>query len=217
MVVGLIVIVTVVTVRFMYQHQASHEQKQKQHSEHQHSKFERLHKMPFKAVDKNYQVSLPSDFGFHPKYQHEWWNYFANVTDEQGKEYSIQWSFLRVATGVQDTSGWQSPQLFISSIVVTSSGKVWKEQRIARGGIGQAGLHISPFRLWIDNWAWNSFNNTPLPGRLTVSTDHMDVNLRMLQSDKYYLHGDQGYQKRHQTLPLGVYSFGAPFCKLEVR
>ncbi|MDF5281273.1 carotenoid 1,2-hydratase, partial [Vibrio parahaemolyticus] len=57
----------------------------------------------FEPVLPNEHVSLPSDFRFHPEYQHEWWHYFAKLKDEQGKIYNVQWSYFRVATDERET------------------------------------------------------------------------------------------------------------------
>lgn len=52
----------------------------------------------FEPVLPDRTVSLPKDFQFHPEFQHEWWHYFATLEDEYGKDYSVQWSFFRIAT-----------------------------------------------------------------------------------------------------------------------
>ncbi len=49
-----------------------------------------------------------------------------------------QWSFFRIATDERETRGGQSPQIYISNVVISSDSKVWKESEcLARGGIGQ--------------------------------------------------------------------------------
>ncbi|MFA0193439.1 lipocalin-like domain-containing protein [Vibrio artabrorum] len=168
----------------------------------------------FEPVLPGRSVALPRDFQFHPEYQHEWWHYFASLKDDRGKQYSVQWSFFRVATDERETPGWQSPQIYISNIVISSESKVWKEQRLARGGIGQAGMTNGPFRIWIDNWSWRGLGNTPFPGRLHVKTDSFGLELNTVTKGPYVLNGDNGYQKKHDLLPIASYSFSAPFLSL---
>lgn len=168
----------------------------------------------FEPVLPDRTVSLPKDFQFHPEYQHEWWHYFATLEDATGKDYSVQWSFFRIATDERETRGWQSPQIYISNVVVTSATKVWKEQRLARGGIGQAGMTNRPFRIWIDNWNWRALGSTPFPGRLSVETDTFALELDSVTKGPYVLNGENGYQKKHDLLPIASYNFSAPFLAL---
>ncbi|MFM2642229.1 lipocalin-like domain-containing protein [Vibrio chagasii] len=168
----------------------------------------------FEPVLPDRSVSLPRDFKFHPEFQHEWWHYFASLKGDDGKDYSVQWSFFRIATDERETPGWQSPQVYISNVVVSSKSKVWKEQRMARGGIGQAGMISRPFRIWIDNWNWRSLGNTPFPGRLQVQTDTFGLQLDTVAKGPYVLNGENGYQKKHDLLPVASYNFSAPFLSL---
>lgn len=48
----------------------------------------------FEPVLPDRNVSLPQDFKFHPEFQHEWWHYFASLKGDDGKDYSVQWSFF---------------------------------------------------------------------------------------------------------------------------
>ncbi|PFG55972.1 putative secreted hydrolase [Vibrio sp. ES.051] len=169
----------------------------------------------FDPVLPNEHVSLPSDFRSHPEYQHEFWHYFARLQDEQGQVYNVQWSYFRVATDERETRGWQSPQLYISHIVVSHGSQVWKEQRVARGGIGQAGMTDRPFRLWIDNWTWRSLGATPFPGNLNVTTDTFSVALNTMTNGPFVMNGDKGFQVKHALQSVASFSFSAPFLNVK--
>lgn len=169
----------------------------------------------FEPVLPDSPVILPQDFAFHNSFQHEWWHYFANVTDQYGEQYGVQWSYFRVASSDSDWSGWLSPQIFVSHIVVTHANQVWKEQRAARGGIGQAGMTNRPFRIWIDNWNWRALGETPFPGQLTVSTDDFDVQLMSVTRGPFVLPGEKGYRQKHDLLPVSSYNLSAPFLRVQ--
>ncbi len=175
----------------------------------------RENKTIFEPVLPNEYVSLPEDFKFHPQYQHEWWNYFAKLKDSNGETYNVQWSYFRVATDERDTNGWQNPQLYTSHIVISRGSKVWKEQRAARGGIGQAGMQNRPFSLWIDNWNWRSLGATPFPGKLTVATDEFSVDLNTQTNGPFVINGDRGFQVKHALQSIASFSFSAPFLKVK--
>ncbi|MGC9423141.1 lipocalin-like domain-containing protein [Vibrio sp.] len=168
----------------------------------------------FALVSPEKPVRLPHDFSIHPEYQHEWWHVFANVRDEQGQEYGVQWNYFRVANDNRQESGWQNSQLFVSHVVISNAHQVWKEQRIARGGIGQADMIQSPFRLWIDNWRWRSLGSSPLPSQLMIETDTFGVSLQMVANGPYILPGQHGYQRRGAKDAMASYSIYAPFISV---
>lgn len=172
-------------------------------------------KIIFEPVLPNHSVELPRDFKFHPEFQHEWWHYFANVVDESGEQYSIQWSYFRIASDDRTTKGWLNPQIYVSHVVIASAGKVWREQRISRGGIGQAGFEIKPFKLWIDNWSWRSLGVSPLPGILDIKTDTFSLSLHSAASGSFILPGDDGYQAKHNLLPIASYNIQAPLMTVK--
>ncbi|MEH0741119.1 carotenoid 1,2-hydratase [Vibrio cholerae] len=169
----------------------------------------------FEPVLPNYPVILPNDFSFNNEYQHGWWQFFANVQDEAGTEYGIQWSFIRIASHDQPLRGWLSPQVYVSHLVVSSQYGVWKEQRVARGGIGQAEMTSQPFRMWIDNWNWRSLGRTPFPGMLTAQTDEFSVQLSASTNGPFVLPGERGYVAKHDLLPIASYNIFAPFLNVQ--
>ncbi|MDK9776486.1 MULTISPECIES: lipocalin-like domain-containing protein [unclassified Vibrio] len=177
--------------------------------------LKREDKTIFEPVLPDEHVSLPKDFRFHPEYQHEWWNYFARLQDKHGTVYNVQWSYFRVATDEREMRGWQSPQLYISHIVISRGNKVWREQRVARGGIGQAGMTNHPFRLWIDNWNWRSLGATPFPGKLDVSTDTFGLELNTTTSGPFVLNGERGFQVKHALQSVASFSFSAPYLNVK--
>ncbi|RIZ56639.1 lipocalin-like domain-containing protein [Vibrio sp. PID23_8] len=177
--------------------------------------LQRESKTVFDPVLPDEHVSLPKDFRFHLGYQHEWWNYFAKLQDKNGQVYNVQWSYFRVATDERDTHGWQNPQLYLSHVVISSGSQVWREQRVARGGIGQAGMTNHPFRLWIDNWNWRSLGLTPFPGQLDVSTDAFGLELNTITNGPFVVNGDKGFQIKHALQSVASFSFSAPFLNVK--
>ncbi|EKO3578684.1 carotenoid 1,2-hydratase [Vibrio metschnikovii] len=161
-------------------------------------------------------VRLPQDFALHPQYQHEWWHVFANVQDEQGQEYGIVWNFFKLANDSEQGVGWQNSQLFLSHVAVANAYQVWQEQRIARGGIGQADVTTPPFRMWIDNWHWRSLSAGPLPSQLDIATDNFQLAMHMTPKGPYILPGEQGFQRRqNHHSSLASYSVYAPFVSIQ--
>jgi predicted secreted hydrolase len=171
----------------------------------------------FEPVLPGKELTFPEDFAQHLQYQHEWWRYFATLTDDNGQLYGVQWSFSRIATDNRNERGWRNPHLYYSHIVITSQNDVWRQQRIARAGIGQAGINLLPFRLMMDNWNWRSVGRLPLPGLLSVETDNFSVQLSSTALSPLVLDGDHGYSLKHDLLPLATYSVKSPFLKVAGR
>jgi predicted secreted hydrolase len=168
----------------------------------------------FQQMTPKRGISLPDDFRFHVGYRQEWWHFFADVVDQEGQRYSVKWHYYRVAMNSRNASGWENPQLYIATTVITSGQRVWRAQRLARGGIGQAGFRERPFRLWLDNWSWRSLGLMPFPGLLNVNGDGFAVQLNSTAAGPYVLDGKQGYQEKRNSPSVGSYQFRAPFLNV---
>ncbi|MEI8656569.1 lipocalin-like domain-containing protein [Vibrio sp. Hal054] len=172
-------------------------------------------KHAFAPVLPNNPVVLPDDSSFHPQHQHEWFHFFANVRDKKGHPYSVQWSYFRIAHDERvEELGWLNSQVYFSSVVISTDRKIWREQRVARGGIGQAGVSALPLRMWIDDWTWRSLGRNPFPGHLDVKTDTFSLSLYSDLDGPYVLPGEQGFQTKHETEPTATYNLQAPFLKV---
>ncbi|WP_413284367.1 lipocalin-like domain-containing protein [Vibrio sp. MA40-2] len=170
-------------------------------------------KVVFEPVLPDIPVTLPDDFAFHNQFHDDEWQYFANLVGNDGKEYTVQWNYSRISRDDKPGRGWNSSQIYLSQTIIVSKDKVWKQQRIARGGIGQAGLLVKPFRLWIDNWSWRSVNESPLPGTLMINSDEFSIQLHSSAKTPFILNGENGYLAQHDLLPLASYGFFVPSIK----
>lgn len=168
----------------------------------------------FEPVLPDNPVILPRDFGFHSNFQHGWLHFFANVTDKQGEKYGVQWSYFRIANDDRDLPGWLNSQLYIAHVAITHKDQVWSEQRISRGGIGQAGITTQPFKLWIDNWYWRSLGKTPFPGLLVAETDTFGIQLKSTAKGPLVIPGERGYVKKHDLLPVASHNILSPFISV---
>ncbi|MDN3609862.1 lipocalin-like domain-containing protein [Vibrio ostreicida] len=169
----------------------------------------------FDPVLPDAPVYLTKDFNFHNDYQQESWQVYANVTDQKGDSYGIQWSYFRLATEDRKEEGWRNPQLYIAYAVVSNAHRVWQHQRVARGGIGQAGTSAQPFSLWIDNWFWRSLGTSPFTGHLSAKSDDFSVALTTFEKGPYVIPGEKGYIKKHEMLPLASHKISHPFVAVQ--
>ena len=95
------------------------------------------------------RFTFPEDHGSHPEFRIEWWYVTANLKDAEGTDYGIQWTLFRIALA---PSGEPEDQMWMGHAAAsTPAGHVFTE-RLARGGIGQAGVTAAPFEAFIDEW-----------------------------------------------------------------
>jgi predicted secreted hydrolase len=84
--------------------------------------------------------SFPADHGPHDGFRIEWWYVTANLKDEQGREFGVQWTLFRSAlTATPEQAGWGNQTLWLGHAAVTSATVHHAAERYARGGVGQAG------------------------------------------------------------------------------
>jgi len=108
----------------------------------------------FDQPDPARRLVFPQDHAPHPGFALEWWYLTAVLTGEDGQDYGVQWTLFRVALrpGEAEDAGWSSPQVWMGHAGLTTPAAHYAAERFARGGIGQAGVTVPPFRAWIDDW-----------------------------------------------------------------
>lgn len=156
-------------------------------------------------------LEFPADHGSHPDYRIEWWYLTANMTGPDGTPYGLQWTLFRSAVAPRDGKGWDTPQLWMGHAAITTPDAHHVAERLARGGIGQAGVQAEPFSAWIDDWVMEGPDLDNL--HLTASgTDFAyDVQLRAL--GPLVLHGQDGYSVK-SSVGQASYYYSQPFFRL---
>ena len=93
--------------------------------------------------------------------------------------------------------------------------KKWYDERIARGGIGQAGAELSPFHLWLDDWSWRSETADPFPGTISAVAKDFSFHVDLRSMSPIITHGDNGYSKKHGEKDIASYYYSAPYLKIK--
>lgn len=140
----------------------------------------------FSVPQRGYEISLPYDYGPHPDFRVEWWYVTANLSDEDGREYGVQWTLFRSALEPQAAQDWASPQFWMGHAALTTQDRQFADQRFARWGIGQAGASDQRLEAWIDEW---TLSDT----RMTASGKEFAYDLTLEAKGPIVFHGDQGY------------------------
>jgi predicted secreted hydrolase len=156
-------------------------------------------------------LQFPADHGPHPDFRIEWWYVTANMTGPDGTAYGLQWTLFRTALTPGDKPGWGSPQLWMGHAAVTTPTDHFVTERIARGGIGQAGVTAAPFSAWIDDWAMQGADFNGL--QLKASGPEFAYDVALTATGPLVLHGDKGYSVKSASGQASHY-YSQPFFKL---
>lgn len=144
----------------------------------------------FSVPEADPTFTFPIDHGPHNDYRIEWWYLTANLQDENGTDYGLQWTLFRSALAPEAGTGWTAPQLWMGHAAVTTPTDHYVTERIGRGGIGQAGVTSAPFAAWIDDWSlagdWTTLD-------MTASGPDFAYDMDLTAQGPLIFHGDAGY------------------------
>lgn len=179
----------------------------------------------FATPEPGRPFEFPADHGAHPDFRIEWWYVTANLRDEDGRDYGVQWTLFRTALAPDDGTGeggpgddeagreaWTTPQIWMGHMGVTTPDAHYSAERLARGGIGQAGVEAEPFRAWIDEWSMEG--PTPSQIRLTARGEAAGYDLALDAAGPFVPQGEGGYSVKSTTGQASSY-YSQPFYRAE--
>ncbi len=157
---------------------------------------------------------FPEDHGPHTDFRIEWWYVTANLEGSDGQSYGVQWTLFRAALKPGNADGWQSPQLWMGHAALTSKDNHHVAERLSRGGIGQAGVRVSPFEAHIDDWQMKStatHGEDELAGlELRASGIDFSYDLKLDAAGPLVAHGQNGYSVKSLQGQASYY-YSQPF------
>lgn len=167
----------------------------------------------FSVPERGKTFDFPTDHAAHESYRIEWWYLTANLTDENGTPYGLQWTLFRSALGTHSAEGWDKPQLWMGHAAVTTPHDHFSTERLARGGIGQAGVTIDDrFNAWIDDWAMAGTTDLAALTLSATGTEFAyEVTLNTVSP--LVFHGEDGYSVKSGAGQASYY-YSQPFYDL---
>jgi predicted secreted hydrolase len=155
----------------------------------------------YAEVKRGVPLIFPQDHFPHPDYRIEWWYMTANLKDQQGQDWGLQWTLFRQSLSPDaNLEGWDSDQIWMAHAAVTTPDKHFFAQRFSRGGIDQAGVNqltgSNGFDAWIDDWRWQSASDTLFPSTLEFNVGDHKVSLELNSKDDWVLNGDAGFSQK---------------------
>ncbi len=159
-------------------------------------------------------LEFPADHGAHPAFRIEWWYLTANLVGPDGTDYGVQWTLFRSALAPETRSGWSSPQIWMGHAAVTTPTRHFVAERLARGGIGQAGVTAAPFAARIDDWRMAGPDLSAL--RLSASGPDFTYDLSLDTARPLVLNGTAGYSVKSAEGQASYY-YSQPFYTVRGR
>lgn len=166
----------------------------------------------FSSPRRPAQFDFPTDHGPHYDYRIEWWYLTANLEGLDGTPYGLQWTLFRSALTSDGGNGWSSPQLWMGHAAVTTPDAHFVTERLARGGIGQAGVQADPFEAWIDDWQLVGPDFATLA--MTASGPEFAYDMVLKSDGPFVFHGDEGYSVKSAEGQASFY-YSQPFYAIE--
>ena len=171
----------------------------------------------FTPVVKGVELTFPADHQAHPDFRHEWWYLTANLIDENGNALGVQWTQFRFAAAPQDSGNgtkkttWQSQQIYMAHSAVTTKDKHYADEKWSRDQAELAGVSASPFRVYLDDWQWNSSSDDLFPATLNANSDQFGYSLKLTNNTPYQKQGEQGYSTKSGDGKVASYYYSQPF------
>ena len=203
------------------------------------------------TADPDYVINFPEDHAAHELFDIEWWYLTANLQDDAGNNYALQWTLFRFRNpnhkgSEQDTinisnesetfntddaiktatSNWNNQHVYMAHASVHSASQHWFSEKLARGNVGNVGVDKAPFKLFIDDWQWQSPTAALLPATLAFNarlisssnisnTPYLDVQLNLSNTGPFVLQGQNGYSIKSANGKHASHYYSAPFIQVE--
>ncbi|MEM9726003.1 MAG: lipocalin-like domain-containing protein [Pseudomonadota bacterium] len=171
----------------------------------------------FAQVRPDTPLRFPADHGEHPDYRIEWWYLTAVLEDDDGAPLGVQWTLFRqalspparplahstpsgaVGATVGQPVNWAERQIWMAHAAVTTGETHRFAERLARGGVGQAGVRAAPFEAWLDDWAMRAEGGTGWERlALRAAGDDFSYALTLVADGPLVLQGERGYSVKSQ-------------------
>ena len=174
----------------------------------------------FAPVVPGVSPSLPDDLATHPEFRLEWWYITANLSDEEGRQWAMQWTLFRAATPWRDDADNTGlSHYYLAHAALGNEHSHISREKFARAALGNAGVRLAPFEAFLDDWVLHSVEDDSLwPMKLSFGEDQFAVRLLLDNHGPLMLQGDRGYSvKSHlpASRPLASYYFSLPWLVAE--
>ncbi|MFL2803064.1 MAG: lipocalin-like domain-containing protein [Paracoccaceae bacterium] len=174
-----------------------------------------------KILSETFDLKFPRDHNAHKDFKTEWWYITANLKTSEGDIFGIQWTLFRRKVDSNNFKSieknietpWISNQFWMAHAVITSKNNHFYNEKFSRGGTGQAGVEISPFFAWIDEWHFSSNNDWSMAS-IKAAGSKFSYNLKLESDGPLIFHGNNGKSIKTKDGHYSTY-YSQPFFKVK--
>tara|TARA_R110002020_G_scaffold13712_1_gene49124 strand:+ start:340 stop:1464 length:1125 start_codon:yes stop_codon:yes gene_type:complete len=188
----------------------------------------------FRHAEPNQPLSFPQEHAAHPDYRIEWWYITANLEDTAGEPVGLQWTLFRQALMPPSErpapTPWAADQLWMAHMAISQGEQHQVAERFGRSHSqaplntpqdSQAGVMISPFHAWLDDWqikaneeaASTDFNHLTLTAYSGEGKSRFGYRLELTAEGPLVLHGEEGFSQKAENGQGSMY-YSQPFWRI---
>ncbi|MEL7612191.1 lipocalin-like domain-containing protein [Vreelandella titanicae] len=188
----------------------------------------------FRHAEPNQPLSFPQEHAAHPDYRIEWWYLTANLEDADGEPLGLQWTLFRQALMPPNErpapTPWAADQLWMAHMAISQGEQHQVAERFGRSHSqaslntpqdSQAGVMISPFHAWLDDWQLKAneeadssdFNHLTLTAYSGEGASRFGYRLELTAEGPLVLHGEQGFSQKAANGQGSMY-YSQPFWQI---
>ena len=188
----------------------------------------------FRHAEPNQPLSFPQEHAAHPDYRIEWWYITANLEDTAGEPVGLQWTLFRQALMPPSKrpapTPWAADQLWMAHMAISQGEQHQVAERFGRSHSqaplntpqdSQAGVMISPFYAWLDDWQLKAneeadssdFNHLTLTAYSGEGASRFGYRLELTAEGPLVLHGEEGFSQKAANGQGSMY-YSQPFWQI---
>tara|TARA_R110000851_G_scaffold83388_1_gene182175 strand:- start:866 stop:1990 length:1125 start_codon:yes stop_codon:yes gene_type:complete len=188
----------------------------------------------FRHAEPNQPLSFPQEHAAHPDYRIEWWYITANLEDTAGEPVGLQWTLFRQALMPPSErpapTPWAADQLWMAHMAISQGKQHQVAERFGRSHSqaslntpqdSQAGVMISPFYAWLDDWQLKAneeadssdFNHLTLTAYSGEGASRFGYRLELTAEGPLVLHGEEGFSQKAANGQGSMY-YSQPFWQI---
>lgn len=152
-------------------------------------------------------LRFPEDYGAHPDHRIEWWYLTANLETDSGEPVGVQWTQFRQSLVPpaeqtdQNPEAWPLGAVWMAHSALSFQGQHRFAERLARDGMGQGGVQVAPFAVWLDHWQLEATEQSDTWRLQVEAGDNQpwgyDLTLRIARPP--VAHGDNGFSAKSDS------------------
>ena len=187
----------------------------------------------FRHAEPNQPLSFPQEHAAHPDYRIEWWYLTANLEDTAGEPVGLQWTLFRQALMPPSErpapTPWAADQLWMAHMAISQGEQHQVAERFGRSHSqaplntpqdSQAGVMISPFYAWLDDWQLKAqesdssdFSHLTLTAYSGEGASRFGYRLELTAEGPLVLHGEEGFSQKAANGQGSMY-YSQPFWRI---